>query len=200
VVLIFDECTSGFRETFGGLHLKFGVIPDLATFGKALGNGFAITALLGREDVMKYANKSFVSSTFWSERVGYVAALSTLNAMESIRSWEVITDIGKRMQQIWMRTFKSYDIDAKISGIPALSAHSILGENGNTIKTLITQELLKKNIIGTNIFYPSIAHTESHLDLYENALNQVLDKIMKSQDVFALLDSKPAQTGFGRLN
>jgi glutamate-1-semialdehyde 2,1-aminomutase len=52
IVLIFDECTSGFRETYGGLHLKFGIMPDMATFGKALGNGFAITALIGRESIM----------------------------------------------------------------------------------------------------------------------------------------------------
>jgi glutamate-1-semialdehyde 2,1-aminomutase len=200
IILIFDECTSGFRETFGGLHLKFGVNPDLATYGKALGNGFAITALLGKENVMHYSNKSFVSSTFWSEKLGYVAALSTLNAMEATNSWEVITSIGKKMQQIWQRTFELFQIETKISGIPALSTHSILGENGNVIKTLITQELLKKNIIGTNIFYPSIAHTDWHLDFYEEALNDVLNKIIKSNDLFGLLDSNPAQTGFGRLN
>jgi len=104
------------------------------------------------------------------------------------------------MQQIWQRTFELFQIETKISGIPALSAHSILGENGNVIKTLITQELLKKNIIGTNIFYPSIAHTDWHLDFYEEALNDVLNKIIKSNDLFGLLDSNPAQTGFGRLN
>ena len=149
---------------------------------------------------MQYANKSFVSSTFWSERLGYVAALSTLNSMEATNSWEVITGIGTKMQKIWRSAFESFKIEVKISGIPALSAHSILGANGNLLKTLITQELLKKNIIGTNIFYPSIAHTDAHLDLYENALNEVLSKVLKSKDLVALLDSKPAQTGFGRLN
>jgi len=64
IVLIFDECTSGFRETFGGLHLKFGIQPDMAMFGKALGNGYAITAIIGRSSIMESAQSTFISSTF----------------------------------------------------------------------------------------------------------------------------------------
>ena len=82
IVLIFDECTSGFRETFGGLHSKFKVYPDMAMFGKALGNGYAITAILGKKDVMEAAQSSFISSTFWTERIGPTAALKTLSEME----------------------------------------------------------------------------------------------------------------------
>ena len=59
-MLIFDECTSGFRETFGE-HLKYGVDPDMAMFGKALGNGYAITATIGRRDVMESAQSTFIS-------------------------------------------------------------------------------------------------------------------------------------------
>lgn len=82
IVLIFDECTSGFRETFGGLHKKYGVEPDMAMFGKALGNGYAITAIIGRREVMEAAQNTFISSTFWTERIGPVAALKTLEVME----------------------------------------------------------------------------------------------------------------------
>ena len=64
ILLIFDECTSGFRETFGGLHLKYGVDPDMAMFGKALGNGYAITAVIGKRSVMQSAQNTFISSTF----------------------------------------------------------------------------------------------------------------------------------------
>ena len=76
IVLIFDECTSGFRETFGGLHKKYGVEPDMAMFGKALGNGYAITATIGRREIMEAAQCTFISSTFWTERIGPTAALS----------------------------------------------------------------------------------------------------------------------------
>ena len=73
IILIFDECTSGFRETFGGIHLKHKVDPDLCMFGKALGNGYAITAVIGKKKFMKKAEDTFISSTFWTERVGVLA-------------------------------------------------------------------------------------------------------------------------------
>ena len=69
IILIFDECTSGFRKTFGGLHKFYSVEPDIAIFGKALGNGYAITAVIGKESVMQYAQETFISSTFWTERM-----------------------------------------------------------------------------------------------------------------------------------
>ncbi|MEY3200845.1 MAG: hypothetical protein RIR70_395, partial [Pseudomonadota bacterium] len=87
IVLIFDECTSGFRQTFGGLHKLYGVEPDMAMFGKALGNGYAITATIGRREVMEAAQSSFISSTFWTERIGPAAALKTLEVMERMQSW-----------------------------------------------------------------------------------------------------------------
>jgi len=200
IVLIFDECTSGFRETYGGLHLKFGVMPDMATFGKALGNGFAITALIGRESVMSSAKQTFISSTFWSERIGYVAALTTLKEMLEVESWKKISSIGAEMRDIWRSAFESAGLSVSISGIPALSSHSIIGAQGNTIKTLITQEMLKRKILASNIFYPSIAHSSSHLERYESNLRDVLKAIGKSSNLENLLDAKPAQTGFSRLN
>ena len=69
IVLIFDECTSGFRENHGGLHLKYNVIPDIAIFGKALGNGYAINAIVGKKEFMNHAQSTFISSTFWTERI-----------------------------------------------------------------------------------------------------------------------------------
>ena len=95
IVLIFDECTSGFRQTFGGLHKLYGVEPDMAMFGKALGNGYAITAAIGKREVMEAAQSTFISSTFWTERIGPTAALKTLEVMERVRSWEQITATGR---------------------------------------------------------------------------------------------------------
>lgn len=200
IVLIFDECTSGFRETYGGLHLKFGVTPDLATFGKALGNGYAITALIGKSNVMTSVENTFMSSTFWSERTGYVAALASLKAMANLRSWEKITQIGLKMRNIWSESFTDTGIDFSFSGIPALSALQFHGPNGNVIKTLITQEMLKEKILASNIFYPSIAHTEIHLEQYRSALQEVILKITKTSDPRTLLHSEPSQMGFKRLN
>ena len=96
--MIFDECTTGFRQTFGGLHKDVGVNPDIAIFGKALGNGYAINAVVGSKKVMMKAQDSFMSSTFWTERIGSVAALETLKEMEKLKSWNLITKKGIKVQ------------------------------------------------------------------------------------------------------
>ena len=100
IILIFDECTSGFRQTFGGLHKLYEVEPDIAWFGKALGNGYSISAIIGKKEIMDYAQDTFMSSTFWTERIGSVAALETLNEMEKIKSWEIITKKGEKIQKM----------------------------------------------------------------------------------------------------
>ena len=99
IVLIFDECSSGFRETFGGIHLKYKVNPDICMFGKALGNGYAITSLIGKGNIMKKSKESFISSTFWSERIGYTAGCKTLEVMEKTKSWEYVTKLGKKIKK-----------------------------------------------------------------------------------------------------
>ena len=108
IVLIFDECTSGFRETYGGIHKKYGVEPDLAMYGKTIGNGYALTAVVGRKSVMEAAQKTFISSTFWTERIGPTASLATLKVMEEVKSWEIITEIGKEMRSGWQKLAHQY--------------------------------------------------------------------------------------------
>ena len=94
--MIFDECTTGFRQSFGGIHKTIKIYPDMLILGKALGNGYPITCILGKENIMRSAQKTFMTSTFWSERSGYVAALKTLEIMKRIKSWEKISKIGKK--------------------------------------------------------------------------------------------------------
>ena len=88
IILIFDECTSGFRETYGGIHKKFNVSPDMCMFGKALGNGYAVTAVIGKRNIMEAAQSTFISSTFWTEKIGAAAGLATLNEMKKNRIME----------------------------------------------------------------------------------------------------------------
>jgi glutamate-1-semialdehyde aminotransferase len=198
IVLIFDECTSGFRETFGGLHKKFGVYPDLATFGKAIGNGYPITALLGKKKIMEFANQSFISSTFWSDRLGFVAGLKTLEIMEATKSWEIITGIGSEMQNVWKEVFSKFHLDFKISGIPALSTFSITSEFGNSLKTFITREFLKENVLASNIFYPSTSHSHENIVSYRNKLLSIMETL--DFDNLKDLEIEEARQGFGRLN
>ena len=121
IVLVFDECTSGFRETFGGIYKKYGVEPDMAMFGKTIGNGYALTAVVGKKSVMEAAQTSFISSTFWTERIGPTAALATLKVMEDIKSWEIITSIGKKIQEGWKSLALNNGLEIDVAGIGKLT-------------------------------------------------------------------------------
>jgi glutamate-1-semialdehyde 2,1-aminomutase len=203
IVLLFDECTSGFRETFGGLHKKYGVEPDMATFGKAMGNGYAITAVLGRRAIMEAAQSTFISSTFWTERIGPTAALKTLEVMERERSWETITQIGMNLREGWATVAANHGLRIQFSGLPALSSFSLEGIDNLVGKTFITQEMLKRNFLAGNTVYSSTAHLSSILHEYFEALNPVFGAIAASgsaQNLRELLQGPICHAGFSRLN
>ena len=173
IVLIFDECTSGFRETFGGLHKKYCVEPDIAMFGKALGNGYAITAIIGRSEVMDCAQNSFISSTFWTERIGPSAALKTLEVMEKERSWEQIVNTGELIRNRWQELADLNNLEISHSGLSALPAFNIKSEFPLEYKTLISQELLKRGYLAGNSIYVSVAHKPEILENYFENLSAV---------------------------
>ncbi|MGB0853560.1 MAG: aminotransferase class III-fold pyridoxal phosphate-dependent enzyme [Pikeienuella sp.] len=204
IVLVFDECTSGFRETFGGLHQKYGVEPDLAVYGKTLGNGYAVTAVTGRREVMEAAQDTFISSTFWTERIGSAAALKTLEVMEREKSWERITATGQSYRARLTDLAASHDVPVAISGLPSLTTYAIPGEQSAAFKTLITQEMLKSGFLAPPAFYASLAHTEALLDQTFAALDPIFAQIagclagkLKVED---LLEGPLCHTGFNRLN
>tara|TARA_B100002052_G_C15876139_1_gene597093 strand:+ start:193 stop:2220 length:2028 start_codon:yes stop_codon:yes gene_type:complete len=203
IVLIFDECTSGFRETFGGIHMKFDVEPDMAMFGKTMGNGYGITAVVGKKEIMESAQASFISSTFWTERIGPTAALKTLEVMENIQSWKIITDIGKSIREKLKDLAFANDLDITFSGIPALTTFSFNSDNDLEYKTLITQEMLKKNFLATNAIYTCINHTPSVIDDFILALDPIFKDIKECEngkDVKKLLEGPTCHSGFKRLN
>ena len=106
IVLIFDECTSGFRETLGGIHKIYKVNPDIMMLGKAMGNGYAITAVVGKSEIMNSIRNTFVSSTFWTERIGPTAALKTIEVMEKKKSWKYVSDLGNYIVKNWKKIAK----------------------------------------------------------------------------------------------
>ena len=100
----------------------------MAMFGKALGNGYAITSILGKESVMQAAQNTFISSTFWTERIGPTAALKTLEIMEKEKSWEVITATGNKVREAWKELSKKYNIEIEHYGLPALAGFTFKSE------------------------------------------------------------------------
>lgn len=204
IVLIFDECTSGFRETFGGLHKKYGVEPDMVMFGKALGNGYAITGVFGKREVMQAAQKTFISSTFWTERIGPTAALATLDVMDSIKSWDIITSIGKKVTARWIESGKEYNLNIKTSGLPSLTSFSIESPDWLSYKTYITQEMLKKGYLASNSLYVCTEHTEEIIENYFKEMKPIFETIALCEegkkDIRNLLDGPVSHGGFKRLN
>lgn len=203
IVLIFDECTSGFRQTFGGLHKLYGVEPDMAMFGKALGNGYAITATIGRREIMEAAQTTFISSTFWTERIGPTAALKTLEVMERVRSWETITQTGLMIRAGWQRLADKHGLKIAHWGLPALTGFSFESPRALEYKTLITQEMLAKGYLAGNSVYVCIDHTNSVVDKFLATLDPVFGVISECEqgrDVMGLLKGPVCHGGFKRLN
>ena len=200
-VLIFDECTSGFRRTLGGMHLHYNVEPDLATFGKTLGNGYAITAVIGRESVMQAAQKTFISSTFWTERIGPTAALATLKVMEETDAPQRVHEIGIEVQQRWVELGATHNLVVTPGGLPALANFSIANYDPLAVKTYITQAMLELGYLASNAMYTSIAHTPEILNQYFDALDTVFEKISHTSDpeLSHLLPQGTAHAGFKRL-
>ena len=204
IVLIFDECTSGFRETFGGIYKKYGVEPDIAMFGKTIGNGYALTAIVGRKSVMEASQTTFISSTFWTERIGPTAALATLGVMEKIKSWEIITETGNKMREGWQKLADSHNLSISISGIPSLSTYGFNSKSALEYKTFITQEMLKKGFLASTHFYACTEHKDEHFKVYFEALNEVYTLIKKCEtgelNISNLLEGPVCHAGFNRLN
>jgi len=203
IVLIFDECTSGFRETYGGLHLKYGINPDIAMFGKALGNGYAISAIIGRKNIMQAAQETFISSTFWTERIGPSAALKTLEVMEKELCWEQVTARGLYLKRCWQEIADIHNISIEHNGLPALAGFSIKSPHSLEYKTLITQEYLKCGYLAGTSCYVSLAHTKDIIDPYLDILNKIFSLIAECENgrsIEELLDGPVCHSGFKRLN
>tara|TARA_B100000787_G_C15918619_1_gene175697 strand:- start:57 stop:515 length:459 start_codon:yes stop_codon:yes gene_type:complete len=152
---------------------------------------------------MNYAQDTFISSTFWTERIGPTAALKTLEVMKKTKSWEKITKIGEGIQASWQKIAEKNNLDINISGQPAISSFSFNSKNNLKYKTLITQEFLKKNILATNLLFASTAHKKENIDLYLHHLDKVFKLIAKCEDglnINDLLKTRVSYKGFRRIN
>ncbi|MDA9838886.1 aminotransferase class III-fold pyridoxal phosphate-dependent enzyme [Candidatus Pelagibacter sp.] len=172
IILIFDECTSGYRETMGGLHLKFKVNPDIAIFGKALGNGFALNAIIGKKKIMYKAENTFISSTFWGERAGYSAALATIKELKKTNAFKKVNTNGANIKTIWKKISKKHQVPIKILGTNAIPSFEFL-TNHLMNKTYLTQEMLKNNILASNMVYVNIFHNTKVTKKYEYILDNI---------------------------
>ncbi len=180
IILIFDECTSGYRENMGGIHLKYKVNPDMAIFGKALGSGYAINAVIGKRSIMKKAENTFISSTFWGERIGYTAALSSIKEFEKQRTFKKIISNGKYVKSVWLNLSNKYKIPIRIMGTNAIPLFEFQKDHTKR-KTFLTQQMLKNKILATNMIYINIFHNKKNIKKYIKVLDKVFYDISKKK-------------------
>ncbi len=179
IILIFDEITTGFKDNLGGLHLKLNVTPDLAIFGKSIANGFPISAVIGKKKIMSLSNKSFISSTMWTEQIGFVAANATIEKLEKnkINRKNVIT--GLKIKKIWQDCSRKNNIKIKIGGIDSLPKFKFDYKNEEAITTFMTKKMLNYNFLASTYPAATASYNDRILDKYARALNNVFFEISK---------------------
>jgi glutamate-1-semialdehyde 2,1-aminomutase len=201
-VLIFDEVSSSFRLSVGALYKLYDLEPDIVVIGKALGNGHPITAILGKRSIMEAAQGSFISSTYWTERVGFVAALETINQFEKNNVIEYLLTIGDYLDKELAQVFKDLDFSMRNIGMNTVPILAIEEKDPLLVKTIFTQEMLKKGFLASNVIYLSSSHTQQIIDSYLFEAKKVFTRIKEAQrldNLASFLDGPICHSGFNRL-
>ena len=183
--------------------MTLNVMPDIAVFGKALGNGFPISAIIGTEKAMSAVQDTFISSTFWTERVGFVAALATLEKYEDFSVADSLISSGKRINKIWQNAADAADIDIHICGLESLTHIDFIHEKANYLQTIYTQEMLNRGYLLGSSIYSTYAYDDDILDKFADDTAEVFKIIKKSIDSNNpedFLISEVKHSGFQRLS
>jgi len=177
VPLIVDEITLGWHCTLGGYHKVRNLVPDIAVFSKGTTNGFPLGVIIGKKKIMKAAKETFISSAYWSENIGFAAAIATINYMKKNNVSKKLLAIGKKIKNIWFKTAAKYKLQISIVGVDSLPSFSFTKKNSEEMITYFTQEMLKEGFLANGSCYVMIAHTNSLLRKYELACDKVFKKI-----------------------
>jgi len=203
IPLVFDEVTSGLRMNAGGIHLKLGINPDVAVMAKALGNGYPMAAIMGKAEVMSAAQKTFISSTYWTDRIGPAAALATLRKHKSKNVGVHLEKIGNLIQEGWRKLAEKHKINIHISGISPLSHWQIEHTESPLMHTLIVKKMLNNGFLTSKAFYANYCHNEKNVNSYLKALDAVFEEILpfaNKGELNKLYSGPIAHAGFKRLN
>ena len=183
-VLVFDETVTGFRYAIGGAQQHFGVTPDLATFGKGLANGYPVSALVGRADIMQLMEEVFFSFTFGGETLSLAAALATMQKLERepvtdtlyTQGRKIISGLQARIAAAGAEDFLS------VAGNPTWSFFIIKDVGVYTqwqIKTLFMQEMLARGILNIGTHNMSFSHSDADLDQLFSAYDDVIPMLVE---------------------
>ncbi len=201
-VMVFDEITAGWRFALGGAHLRYGVAPEIAVFAKALGNGHPVAAIIGRTATMQAAQESFISSTYWTEGVGPVAALATIRKMQTLDVPRHVEAVGKRFQKGLAEVAHENGVPLTVKGHPALSTIHFDHPQAAALGTLLTVRMLARGFLAGGAFYASLAHTDEHVDTYLSAAKEAfveLAEAIEQDDIENRIGGPIRHNGFARL-
>lgn len=172
ITLVCDEVSAGFRLNLGGAHLLFNLLPDIAVFAKGFSNGFPMAAIIGNRKTMKVAEDTFISSTYWTDRIGPTAALATIKKMQKYKVPEHLNIIGEKIKSGWKSLASKHNLSIEVSGINPLGHFTFYHDNPLLLKTLFTQLMLERGFLATNAFYASYAHKQEHVNRYLEAADE----------------------------
>ncbi|NLS90719.1 MAG: aminotransferase class III-fold pyridoxal phosphate-dependent enzyme [Planctomycetaceae bacterium] len=200
--LIFDEISIGWRLCLGGAHRKFGVDPDLAVYAKALGNGFPIGAIIGTHDTMQAAQRSFISSTFWTEGVGPAAALACVRKLMSRDAPGHIARIGTLVLEGWQELGRKHRLPVRTPSRPELALLQFDHPEAAALTTLMTVRMLERGFLAGGAFNATLAHEPRHVAAYLAALDEVLAELAEAicrNDIARRIGGPVKHAGFARL-
>jgi glutamate-1-semialdehyde aminotransferase len=205
VILIFDEVSSGFRVSVGGAQQYYGVVPDMTALAKAISNGYPMGAVVGSRDAMEPARHMFISSSYWSDNIGLVAALTTIRELKRRDSEARFQEIGETLREAMNGAIAASGLDGACVGVFAHPAiHLELPDEAlrPKVTTLFIQEMARRGLHCTTHFYLNLAHTEDDIRLTAEAVAEALGVIKRgldAGDLDSLLDCDIKREPFRRL-
>lgn len=202
VPLIFDEISAGWRLCLGGAHRLYGVVPDLAVFAKAMSNGYALGAVIGRKGVMQAAQESFISSTYWTEGIGPAAGVAAVKKMMRIDVPAHLARLGTRVMEGWRALGAKHGLPLTVSGRPASCSLGFAHPDNAALLTLLTTRMLGHGYLAGASCSLTLAHADHHVEGYLAALDKVFAELagaIAAGDVAARLGGPVKHSTFTRL-
>lgn len=187
-ILVFDEVVSGFHYALGGAQEVFGVSPDLVAFGKGMGNGYPISAVAGRKDLLKQIEEGvFISTTFGGDSIAMAASLATLNILSQPGYYEHIIKIGTMIRNGIQERIDKYDLNEvlSVSGMPAHCGLAFEGHGSLSyldIQSVYSQTMIQNGILVFAIYFLNSHHTEKEAQAYLDATGKAFALIRKAID------------------
>lgn len=187
-LLIFDEVVSGFRYHLKGASGLYNVVPDMASIGKGMGNGYAISAVAGRKEIMQLIEEGvFVSTTFGGDALCMAAALETISILETPGFYDYIWKLGEKMKAGIKDLILKYGLEDVVS-VSGLAPHCGVAFEGKgrlsylDINTIYSQVMIENGILVLAICNLNASHTDKEIDMYLEATDKAFALIKKAID------------------